>query len=129
MEEDIKQLKEKIETDYKDMVSIINSTSLPLFVEDTIEDMHILIEKLIARNKDLEVEIFAYKNNLGNYTRKVIKEVFNDYLLKSKVKEKIEELEKEIEEKQERGTDFTLIHEHEIDTNGIIQVLQELLED
>ena len=92
MEEDIKQLKEKIEKDYKDMISIINNTSFPLFVEDTIEDMHILIEKLIARNKDLEVEIFAYKNNLGNYTRKVIKEVFNDYLLKSKVKEKIEEI-------------------------------------
>ena len=46
-----------------------------------------------------------------------------------KIKEKIEELEKEIEEKQENCLDFTLIHEHEIDTNGIIKVLQELLEE
>ena len=44
-----------------------------------------------------------------------------------KIKEKIEELKKEIEEKQENGCDFTLIHEHEIDTNAIIKVLQELL--
>lgn len=57
MEKDIKILEEKINKDYKDMMSVINSTSLPLFVEDTIEDMHILIEKLISKNKELKKEI------------------------------------------------------------------------
>lgn len=52
-----------------------------------------------------------------------------DVISKSKIKAKIEELEKEMDEKSENCCDFTLIHEHEIDTNGIIQVLQELLEE
>ena len=51
-----------------------------------------------------------------------------DYIPKSKIKDKIKELEKEIEEKRENGIDFTLIFEYEVDTNGIIQVLKELLE-
>ena len=50
-------------------------------------------------------------------------------ILSDKIKEKIKELEQEIEEKQENGTDFTIIYEHEIDTNGIINVLKELLEE
>lgn len=54
MKEKTAELKEKIENDYKDMMAVINSTSLPLFVEDTIEDMHILIENLIAENKELK---------------------------------------------------------------------------
>ena len=54
MKEKTAELKEKIEKDYKDMMAVINSTSLPLFVEDTIEDMHILIETLIAENKELK---------------------------------------------------------------------------
>ena len=52
-----------------------------------------------------------------------------NYVSKDKIREKIEELKKEIEEKNENGLDFTLIHEHEIDINGIIEVLNELLEE
>lgn len=58
----IDTLEEKIEKDYKDMMAVINSTSLPLFVEDTIEDMHILIENLIAENKELKEENEQLKN-------------------------------------------------------------------
>ena len=50
-----------------------------------------------------------------------------DYISKDTIKAKIKELEKEIEEKQEYCPDFTLMYEHEIDTNAIIKTLQELL--
>lgn len=55
---------------------------------------------------------------------KVLRE---ECIFKSKIKEKIDELEKEIEEKQENCCDFTLMYEHEIDTNKIIETLKELL--
>lgn len=56
MKEKTAELKEKIEKDYKDMIAVINGTSLPLFVEDTIEDMYILIKNLISENKELKEE-------------------------------------------------------------------------
>lgn len=49
------------------------------------------------------------------------------YVDKNKIREKIKELEQELEEERENGLDFTLMHEHEIDINGIIEVLHELL--
>lgn len=81
-----------------------------------------IIGQEIKRLKDTIHELHN-QLDVGN------KRVKEYYIPKSKVKEKIEELEKEIEEKQENCLDFTLIHEHEIDTNGIIKVLQELLEE
>lgn len=110
-EEIIKILEEKINKDYKDMMAVINSTSLPLFVEDTIEDMHILIEHLIARNKELEVI-----NKMQEYRINVIDE--REFIPKSKVREKIEECEKEIE-----------VHSLYEEMWERIKVLQELLEE
>lgn len=49
------------------------------------------------------------------------------YISKDKIREKIKELEKEIEEVNENCPDFTIIYEHEVDTYGIINVLKELL--
>jgi hypothetical protein len=76
-----------------------------------------------------------FKKALGRrttYCNELEKDLFenssNYVIKKQKVKDKIEELEKEIVEKQENCCDFTLIHEHEIDTIAIIKVLQELLE-
>lgn len=99
-------------------------------------------EYLIERYKDLvEIEKEHKKENgeLREEVEKLEEEdtkirakfilSLGNYISKDKIREKIEELEKEIEEKQENCLDFTLIHEHEIDTNGIIKVLQELLEE
>lgn len=135
MKKDIKILEEKINKDYKDMIEVINSTSLPLFVEDTIEDMHILIEHLIARNKELTEEIQNVNMQNMDLIRKdsywkteaIPKSAINfllkeDYIPKSKVREKIEELEKELEEK--KWGKKTLLG-----FRNRIKVLQELLED
>ena len=62
-------------------------------------------------------------------TNIIIADYSHNYISKDKIRDKIATLEKEIEEKQEHGLDFTLIHEHEIDTYAIIQVLKELLEE
>lgn len=51
----------------------------------------------------------------------------SEVIPKSKVKEKIEELEKEINEEHNAG-DFTKIFEHEQDLQLCINVLEELLE-
>ena len=93
---------------------------------DRNEELEKLSENIkIFRDNNLSSEIdyvIALKSNFMNYLQ-------TDYIPKSKVRKKIEELEKEIEEKQENCLDFTLMHEHEIDTNGIITVLQELLQE
>lgn len=145
MEEDIKVLEEIIEINKKYGIDIcINRDEIQA------------IENLIARNKELEEENIKYER-ANDYLQtlnhkyyednvtllrkngnveilsddihfKYIDDV-NNYIPKSKVREKIDELEKEIEEKQENCLDFTLMHEHEIDTNAIIKVLQELLEE
>ena len=54
-------------------------------------------------------------------------DLLKNYISVDKIREKIKELEKEKEEKEKYGLDCTLIYEHEIDTNAIIRVLQELL--
>ena len=98
----IDKLKEKIEKDYKDMMAVINSTSLPLFVEDTIEDMHILIKTLIAENKELKEENEKIKQEYINPNKarisyfdykKRINVVIEGFIPKSKVEAKIEQLD------------------------------------
>ena len=84
-----------------------------------------IIEKL---QKEIE-ELKWQSNNKCKFDNDIFVETIKrDYISKDKIKEKIKELEKEKEEKEEYGLDCTLIYEHEIDTNGIIRVLQELLE-
>lgn len=79
------------------------------------------IKQLEEENKNMAEEYLVNNPGMAKYLN-------DNYIFKSKVKDKIEELEKEIVEKQENCCDFTLIHEHEIDTIAIIKVLQELLE-
>lgn len=81
MKEKTAELKEKIEKGYRDMMEVINSTSLPLFVEDTIEDMHILIKTFIAENKELKEENLHWKGQYHLLSRKI------DVISKSKVEE------------------------------------------
>lgn len=107
MKEKTAELKEKIEKDYKNMMEVINSTSLPLFVEDTIEDMHILVETLIAENKELKEENFNLKQ------QKIIDKCsmpsqdnfydYYNYIPKSKVEEEIDGKFKEAKGLYERG--------------------------
>lgn len=91
-----------------------------------------LVDKQQKEIKKLTRLNSAYKTN---YDSKVLKEerknkkILEGYISKDKIINKIKELEQEIEEKQEYGLDLTLIHEHEIDTDAIIQVLNELLEE
>ena len=99
MKEKTDKLKEKIEKDYKDMMAVINSTSLPLFVEDTIEDMHILISTLIAENKELKEKI---KEINEEYNAEQKHEMENT-IPKSKVKEEIDGKFKEAKGLYERG--------------------------
>ena len=121
----------------------INHGWIPSIKQDRVKQYLKQLENLIKENKELkekleekdmqhEIELIGKEE----YTKDAMGEIIEHYytanedcIPKSKIKEKIEELEKEIEEKQENGLDFTLIHEHEIDTNGIIKVLQELLEE
>lgn len=98
--------------------------------EEYIRSLESKLNKEKEKNKELSEKVTQ------NICNRVEAEVLEEYRLKvqnsiskDKIREKIEYLEKEIEEKQENGLDFTLIHEHEIDTNGIIKVLQELLEE
>ena len=88
----------------KDMMAVINSTSLPLFVEDTIEDMHILIKTLIAENKELKEENEKIKQEYINPNKarisyfdykKRINVVIEGFIPKSKVEELIEEVKKD----------------------------------
>lgn len=101
---DIDILEEKIEKDYKDMMAVINSTSLPLFVEDTIEDMYILIKTLIAENKELKEKNKKIKQEYINPNKarisyfdhkKRTNVVIEGFIPKSKVKELIEETKNE----------------------------------
>ena len=78
------------------------------------DDFQIKSETIIEWSKSTET-VLAYIETLEQ--------------LPNKIRDKIKELEKEIEEKHEYGLDLTIIHEHEIDTNGIIAVLKELLEE
>ena len=91
-------LEQKIEKDYKDMMAVINSTSLPLFVEDTIEDMHILISTLIEENKELKEEHDLFMEG-ELYTAKQLKNLEKDrdkyYIHKSKVEELLKEIQEE----------------------------------
>lgn len=75
-----------------------------------------LIDIIAEQQKEIELATKSYDKALDMLVDK-----------DNKIKAKIKELEKEIEEKQEYGCDFTLIHEHQIDTNAIIKVLEELL--
>lgn len=89
------------------------------------------VKQLEKENEELKKFItegitIAPHSTYKNYRLDFLRE---NFVSKKKIKDKIEELEKEIEEKQEHGLDFTLIHEHEIDTDAIIQVLNELLDD
>lgn len=89
------------------------------------------VKQLEKENEELKKFItegitVAPHSTYKNYRLDFLRE---NFVSKKKIKDKIEELEKEIEEKQEHGLDFTLIHEHEIDTDAIIQVLNELLDD
>ncbi len=74
MKEKTEKLKQKIEKDYKDMMEVINRTSLPLFIEDTIEDMHILIETLIEENKELK----EFKENIEKIDKKQLDKLYKD---------------------------------------------------
>ena len=124
-------MKELIEELTKVNPANLSEEGLKLFnkineIIDRNEELEKLSENIkIFRDNNLSSEIdyvIALKSNFMNYLQ-------TDYIPKSKVRKKIEELEKEIEEKQENCLDFTLMHEHEIDTNGIITVLQELLQE
>lgn len=86
-------------------------------------------EEYKADNKYLDERVQFLEARRTDIIHEFQNKITDTTIPKSKVKEKIEELEKEIEEKQENCLDFTLIHEHEIDTNGIIKVLQELLKE
>lgn len=71
------------------------------------------------------------KNNIlvqeKEYLNCIIESDKDNFINKNKIKEKIEELIKEMEEKRENCSDFTLVIEHALDTNRIIEVLKELL--
>ena len=113
MKEKTDKLKEKIEKDYKDMMAVINSTSLPLFVEDTIEDMHILISTLIAENKELKdsnVELATTIDCLQTDLKEIKEEYsaeqkyeMENTIPKSKAKEEIDGKFKEAKGLYERG--------------------------
>ena len=94
-------------------------------------------QKAIEELKQITQQYEVYEqNNLPEDTIMFVNKPYflngwykRNYISADKIKAKIKELEKEIEEKQEYGCDFTLMHEHEIDTNAIIRVLEELLEE
>lgn len=94
-----------------------------------IKDVFRLVDN---KQKEIEESIKAhqgYNEEKEKNNTLLVELASNNYISKDKIINKIKELEQEIEEKQEHGLDLTLIHEHEIDTNAIIQVLNELLEE
>jgi hypothetical protein len=102
------------------------------------ENECIAIETLIDLYEKQQKEIERLKENdirkdelVANFSLRHFKdrEKIRNSISKDKIREKIIELEQELEEERENGVDFTFIHEHEIDINGIIEVLHELLEE
>ena len=100
------------------------------------------IENLIQENKELKEEVLHWKGKYHLENRKYIQlhnekidapvieateEMLKQYIPKSKVKEKIEELEKERKRKDEE--DIINPFYDQIDITHIIEVLQELLEE
>lgn len=85
------------------------------------------LEKELKEEKEKNQKILS--DNIETFQKLFAEEISKIYISKNKIKDKIKELEKEIEEKQEYGLDCTLIYEHEVDTNGIIKCLEELLGD
>lgn len=95
---------------YKDILNIIEQQKKE--IEELKAGIYETSESYKLKKRELELYLQQFNKN---------------YISRDKIEDKMEELEKEIEEKQEYGCDFTLIHEHEIDTNAIIRVLKELL--
>lgn len=116
----------------KKAIEILNNIEYKDLYSDKFYDNRDIVLNLIEKQQK-EIEELKEENaeQLEVITEWVNGERINDikHISKDKIKEKIKELEEEIEEKQENCLDFTLIHEHEIDTNGIIEVLEELLEE
>lgn len=114
MQEDIKILKELTEEynsqHYMDM-PLINGKQIQA------------LENLLKGYRELEIENQSYRDYLGEppcYDNA-------SYIPKSKIKEKIEELEEERKKKDEENT-IDVFYD-QIDITHIIEVLQELLGD
>ena len=120
-----------------DAINIVSNvrTGLMNFNELINEHKDIIdsVEKVLNYISELEKENEKYKNFQLHISgmrsgKELLTRYIKDSILKDKIRDKIKELEEEIEEKHEYGLDLTIIHEHEIDTNGIIAVLKEILE-
>ena len=86
------------------------------------------IENLIQRNKELEEYIIKYHDDIEKEFKGLINHKFIDYIPKSKVKEKIEELNNNYLVIAKAGDEIHAIqHNHDVDIK--IQVLQELLQE
>ena len=111
-----------MEEDIKRLENYING-------KDTMKETLVeAIENLIARYKELEEQQnknirVAYGGRRYNTEGIILK----DFVPKSKVKEKIEELEKE-RKKQDEENIINVFYD-QIDITHIIEALQELLED
>ena len=106
-----------------DAINIVSNvrTGLMNFNELINEHKDIIdsVEKVLNYISELEKDNKRYEKELHG--------VLKYSISKQVIRDKIKELEEEIEEKHEYGLDLTIIHEHEIDTNGIIAVLKEIL--
>lgn len=89
--------------------------------DNYVRDLLDLYNKVKEENKDL-------KEDFRCYTRKVINGVFQDeYIKKSKIKNKIEELENYIQENSDGQGYWGTKHQEEIYAK--IEILEELLEE
>ena len=103
------------------------------------DGLELAIENLINRNKELEEENATYKkaNEIANSItdkdiENAIKEAESEFIPKSVIKEKIEELKKQdkewTEELSEPDSNFKIIDRNLKRIKNQIEILQELLE-
>lgn len=122
MEEDIKDLEKYI----------IFANKRENFSHDTDwkwnKELAIKIKNLINRNKELEEDNKKLTDEYMIQKHLINADFIKDYILKSKVKEKIEELEKNLE-RDRICIDFVIEHTKDIELMAEIKVLQELLEE
>lgn len=124
MEEDIKILK-----NLKENVALFSVGWQPILKQEEKQ----AIENLINRNKELEEENKNYKKyavmmSTEGLIINGVKFSFNDYIPKSKVEEKIEELKQERILKYDNYMGYKIESREQQDIDKKVQVLQELLE-
>lgn len=122
MEEDIKKIQERIIEPFYDFPN-------PISIELKDTDVE-LIENLIKGYKELEEENKILKNKqtkviADSFHEKMAEKFDEDFIPKSKVREKIEELEKEI-----NGDNYWKYTEHEyIGMQYQVEILKQLLQE